>query len=59
MRTILKIPILTAADVRTHALAGLLFILVSLRRCLQLIMHSAKQILTVLCLQIFNARGEI
>ena len=42
--------------VRTHALAGLLFILVSLRRCLQLIMHSAKQILTVLCLKIFNAR---
>ena len=54
MRTILKIPILTAADVRTHALAGLLFILVSLRRCL--IMQSAKQILTVLCLKIFNAR---
>ena len=44
MRTILKIPILTAADVWTHALAGLLFILVSLRRCLQLIMYSAKQI---------------
>ena len=59
MRTILKIPILTAADVRTHALAGLLFILVSLRRCLQLIMHSAQQILTVLCLKIFNARWKI
>ena len=56
MRTILKIPILTAADVRTHALAGLLFILVSLRRCLQLIMHSAKQILTVLRLKINNAQ---